>query len=429
MHQIAARRFARSLQPALLQHEQVTSVAALGRTVVLFRSPLSATAMAFDLVATLARARETGVLSLASLGLTSVPRAALEPPLALLLRRLDLSHNDLRFLPPELGALRNLEELFLNDNPLKALPSEIEGCLSLKVIDLRETHVAQLPPSLGRLPNVIDINLLHTRLDPRLQEAYARGGVLRLLGLLNERDTRRELEEALRTTLTVDVYREAADTAAGKARVAQLVADCLENFGAGENAELRTVVRNAARLFNADVHRASAAEVRERLTELMRGNVRKALAADVELKLRAVYYGRLDVTKVEGIVHDVMACLPELEDAQFLLEHATKLLPKEAKDVRGAALYERLCALRAAMAQDRAAAIATLVKSLMNVYPDREPHHCDALARAVARLVKKADDVRMLASDAAELFPPELNAAKPKLVYRAFLASKAEKGI
>jgi hypothetical protein len=253
--------------------------------------------------------------------------------------------------------------------------------------------------------------------------------VLRLLSLLNERNTRRELEEALRTTLTVDVYREAADTVAGKARVAQLVADCLEIFGVSENAELRTVVRNAQRLFHTDVNRASAAEVRERLTELLRGNVRKALAADVELKLRAVYYGRLDVTKVEGIVHDVMACLPELEDAQFLLEHATKLFPKEAKDVRGAALYERLCARRAAMAQDRAAAIATLVKSLMNVYPDREPHHCDSLARAVARLVKKADDVRMLASDAAELFPPEFNAAKPKLVYRAFLASKAEKGI
>jgi hypothetical protein len=385
--------------------------------------------MAFDLAATLLRARETGVLSLSSLGLTSVPRAALEAPLALQLRRLDLSHNDLRTLPPELGALRNLEELFLNGNPLKELPSEIEGCLSLKVIDLRETHVAQLPPSLGQLPNIIDINLLHTRLDPRLQEAYARGGVLRLLSLLNERNTRRELEEALRTTLTVDVYREAADTVAGKARVAQLVADCLEIFGVSENAELRTVVRNAQRLFHTDVNRASAAEVRERLTELLRGNVRKALAADVELKLRAVYYGRLDVTKVEAIVHDVMACLPELEDAQFLLEHATTLFPKEAKDVRGAALYERLCALRAAMAQDRAAAIATLVKSLMNVYPDREPHHCDSLARAVARLVKKADDVRMLASDAAELFPPEFAAAKPKLVFRAFLASKAEKGI
>ena len=385
--------------------------------------------MAFDLAATLLRARETGVLSLSSLGLTSVPRAAFEAPLALQLRRLDLSHNDLRALPPELGALRNLEELFLNGNPLKALPSEIEGCLALKVIDLRETHVAQLPPSLGRLPDIIDINLLHTRLDPRLQEAYARGGVLRLLSLLNERDTRRDLEEALRATLTIDVYREAADTAAGRALVAALVADCLDNFGVNENAELRTVVRNAQRLFHADLHRASAADVREKLTALLRGNVRKALAADVELRLRALYYGRIDVTKVEGIVRDVMACLPELEDAQFLLEHAPKLFPREAADVRGAVLYERLCALRAAMAQDRAAAVASLVKALMNVYPDREPPHVDSLARAVARLVKKADDLRMLASDASELFPAEFSAAKPKIIYRAFLVSKAEKGV
>lgn len=390
---------------------------------------VASAAMAFELSVALQRVRETGSLELSSLGLTAVPRAALDPALAPLVRRLDLSHNDLRALPPELGALRNLEELFLNDNPLLALPDEIEGCLSLRVIDLRETLVAQLPPSLGRLPAIIDINLLHTRLDPRLQEAYARGGVLRLLSLLNERDVRRELEEALRATLTVDVYREAADTAAGRARVAALVADCLAEFGVSENAELRTVVRNAQRLFHADLHAASAADVRARLTELLRGNVRKALAADVELRLRALYYGRLDVTKVEAIVKDVMACLPELEDAQFLLEHAARLFPKEARDVRGRQLYADLCALRNAMAEDRAAALATLVRALLSVYPDREPPQVEQLARAVARFLKRADDIRMLASDASELFPPEFSAAKPKALYAAFKAAKAEKGV
>jgi hypothetical protein len=35
----------------------------------------------------------------------------------------------------------------------------------------------------------------------------------------------------------------------------------------------------------------------------------------------------------------------------------------------------------------------------------------------------------MLASDAGELFPPEFNAAKPKVIYKAFKESKKEKGL
>ena len=383
-----------------------------------------------ELTTAIAKAKVTGKLTLSSLGLTSVPRAAFEPPLALLVRRLDLAHNELRVLPGAVGALRNLEELFLNGNPLRALPDEIEGCLSLRVLDLRDTHISQLPPPLGRLPSIVDINLVGTRLDAAVQDLYARGGVLKLLSYLNERDARVDLEEALRATLTADVYREAADTELGKTRIALLVADVMAAFPLGaDNADLRTVVRNAGRLFSAELPSASAAEVKQRLLNLQRGNVRKALAADIELKMRAVYYGRLDVTKLEGIVRDVMASLPELEDAQFLLDHATKLLPAEARDVRGRDLYASLCALRETMAADRAAALATLTRALMGVYPDREPPHVEHLTRAVAKLVAKSDDLRMLASEAGEIFPAEFNAAKPKLVVRAFKQSKSDKGI
>ena len=170
-------------------------------------------------------------------------------------------------------------------------------------------------------------------------------------------------------------------------------------------------------------------EVRAKLLELQRDNYRKALAADIELKMRAMYYGRIDVSRVEGTVKDIMANLPELEDAQFLLDNASKLFPKEAKEIKGSVLFKDLVNLRQAMLEDRAAAVSTLQKSLMIVYPDREPHHVEHLTRAVARLLRIADDIRMLASDAGELFPPEFNAAKPKAIYKAFKEIQKEKGI
>jgi hypothetical protein len=386
--------------------------------------------MAFDLTRALDLARSTGVLQLSSLGLISLPRAMFDPTFVHLIRRLDVSGNDLRSIPPAIGLLRNVEVLFLNGNPLASIPDEIEGCISLKVLDLRDTLVSSLPPSLGKLPSIVDINLLNTRLDPVVQDLYARGGVLKLLSYLSERDARRDLEEALRATLTVDIYSESADTVQGKERVARLVADCMAEWPSNaENGELRTVVRNAGRLFNVDLYSASSSEVRAKLLELQRDNYRKALAADIELKMRAMYYGRIDVSRVEGTVKDIMANLPELEDAQFLLDNASKLFPSEAKEIKGSILFKDLVNLRQAMLEDRAAAVSTLQKSLMIVYPDREPHHVEHLTRAVARLLRQADDIRMLASDAGELFPPEFNAAKPKVIYKAFKESKKEKGL
>jgi len=386
--------------------------------------------MAFNLTRAMDATRSTGVLQLSSLGLISLPRAIFDPLFVPFIRRLDLSGNDLRTLPSSIGILRNVEVLFLNGNPLVSIPDEIEGCISLKVLDLRDTLVSALPPSLGKLPNIVDINLINSRLDPIVQDLYARGGVLKLLSYLSERDARRDLEEALRSTLTVDIYSESADTVVGKERVARLVADCMAEWPSNsENSELRTVVRNAGRLFNVDLFAATSTEVRAKLLELQRDNYRKALAADIELKMRAMYYGRIDVSKVEGTVKDIMANLPELEDAQFLLDNASNLFPKEAKEIKGKTLYKDLVTLRHTMLEDRAAAIATLQRSLMTVYPDREPHHVEYLTRAVARLLRLADDIRMLASDAGELFPPEFNAAKPKVIYKAFKESKKEKGI
>jgi hypothetical protein len=378
-----------------------------------------------DVAAAVEAARTSGVLNLSSLGLTAVPPAILAA--APRIHRLDLSHNELSALPPEIGALRNLEHLWVNDNPLEGLPDEIEGCVSLRVVDLRDTLVAALPGAVGRLPALVELSLTNTRLDAEVQAVYARGGTLALLTYLNDRDARAGLERALTVALTDTVFAEAADSAAGAGAIAGLVADVMAEFP--DNAELRTVIRNAGRLFGGVLAAASAAGVRERYTDLVRDNARKALAADTELALRAHYYDAIDVTKVERMVNDIMAHMPTLEDAAFLLEHVTKLLPKRAADVRGADLHAALTALRAALTAERAGATAALTTALRTVYPDRDPEDVAALASSVSALLKSSDDVRTLASDAGELFPPEFSSAKPKKIVAAFKAAKKEKGL
>jgi leucine-rich repeat protein SHOC2 len=43
-----------------------------------------------------------------------------------MITRLDLSDNNLTELPPEIQQMVNLESLWLNGNPLKSIPSELQ---------------------------------------------------------------------------------------------------------------------------------------------------------------------------------------------------------------------------------------------------------------------------------------------------------------
>lgn len=49
------------------------------------------------------------------------------------LTRLDLSFNNIVKLSPRIGELTNLQQLWLNDNPLREVPIEISLCRKLKV--------------------------------------------------------------------------------------------------------------------------------------------------------------------------------------------------------------------------------------------------------------------------------------------------------
>lgn len=70
------------------------------------------------------------------------------------------------------------------------------------------------------------------------------------------------------------------------------------------------VVRNCDRLFPPDLARATnaseaAAKLKQRFTILGRGNERKRLASQLELKMRAIYYDVVDPAAVEGYVASI----------------------------------------------------------------------------------------------------------------------------
>ncbi|XP_067005487.2 leucine-rich repeat protein lrrA isoform X2 [Anabrus simplex] len=74
---------------------------------------------------------------------------------------LQISHNQLAYLPAEFGLLTSLEQLILDGNKLQALPESFGSLANLKVLDLYDNIFAELPDVLLRLEKLeaLDIGL------------------------------------------------------------------------------------------------------------------------------------------------------------------------------------------------------------------------------------------------------------------------------
>ncbi len=67
----------------------------------------------------------------------------------------------LKILPPSIGYLKQLEELYLTENKLKNLPESIGNLNSLKKLDLSDNHIIELPSEIENLTNLKELYLDH----------------------------------------------------------------------------------------------------------------------------------------------------------------------------------------------------------------------------------------------------------------------------
>ncbi len=98
-------------------------------------------------------------LELIGLSLFNFPR---ELCLLKTLKTLDLSWNGLTFLPPEFGALTELEVLILSKNYFEQIPPEVQKCRALKRFEIFYNPLRALPEWLAELPALELIRISQT---------------------------------------------------------------------------------------------------------------------------------------------------------------------------------------------------------------------------------------------------------------------------
>ncbi|RQM29810.1 hypothetical protein B5M09_002273 [Aphanomyces astaci] len=340
----------------------------------------------------LEEAKYTGLLHLAQKRLRSVPADLFRLNFSALFR-LDLGFNQIQTLPDAIGQLTSLDSLWLNDNPITSLPTSIYKCANLQVLDLNHTALTDLPCEMGRLTHLAILDMDEVPLHPKLLAATTADPAnvcAKTLAYLHRKDVRRRQKQELYDKLKDGPYLESADSNEGQAMIQSVMKRVLKEFQTEE--DVKSLIRNVERLFPPSLTKAqdptTATSVRAAFTELKRDNEKKKLAAELELKIRNIYFDRIDPSSVEPMVSSIYLEIKALNDIKFLIRHATALFPPTADLVNGSDLRKKLVGLQEDMARERAAAIEKVLQAVTTIYSDAEPDKVKALVAQVAPLFK-----------------------------------------
>jgi len=283
-----------------------------------------------------------------------------------------------------------------------------------------------IPREVGRLKkNLIEFDLRGTPLKAKL--AQRQDSVEAVMAYLSHKDQRRILKEKLEESLREGIYREVADSLESTHKIKELVKSVFKKFQ--DNGEVNNLIRNCDRLFPANLDRADATKIREIFITLRRQNEMKKLAAELELRMRNIYFDRIDPQKVESIVRAIYEEIHELDDIKFLIKHASTLLPESSEDVDAKELRMSLVSLQEKLARERGAAIDSVFKALKGFYSDTEPDAVRKLTDETCALFKVTEDIKSLAADVHIHFPGDYLDAEPKAVKISYLKEKKAKGM
>lgn len=372
------------------------------------------------------RADQCDLLILSHLDLHAYPMARLVREEVVMSRiiRLDLSYNWITSLPSAIKQCSALVELWLQCNPLTNLPPGISELKNLQCIDLSSTKVEDLPNEVATMDKLDEIDWYDTPLELRLgkEMGIPVNDLPALMSMLHDRYTREKLEEQLLETLNGTKYMKEADLPGMGQIILDLVktlSDMYEDLD-----EMALFVRRAESLLPEKLVECTPKnllKVKHNFEEMQRETTRVRLSADVEIKLRAIYFDRAERSEIDAMLAGIYKNVKTLEDIEHLVKYAKDIMPDDPKSVIGEVVWTNLLDHQAMLIEKREEVIKLLCTSMTGLYPEQKPEDIEKAGRVVAAAFaterfatkKECERLTQVAAEASKLFPPDFPSIKP----------------
>lgn len=339
--------------------------------------------------------------------------------------RLDLSHNWIADIPESIGDLTGLKELWLFDNaPLSSLPVDMQNLIHLEVLDIRNTKISEIPKEFANLTKLSEMDWRDTPLEKNLQQQYGVTvndvfALKELLVALNERSI---LEVTLHEHLMGEHFLMDADNPHLKSAVDMLVEDISRAFD--DLKDFKLFVKRTEKLLPPSINQLkenTVSTAKEKFYQMRRDTDRQRMAADVEIKLRGMYFDRIERSECTELLDSIFEHVKLLEDIHFLCQYAPSLLPQDPKTANGEVIWENICAFQDDLIEKRNAATTGLSAAMSQLYPEQLPAAVLEKASETARLLQiarfatKKELVKMsqLTADCSKIFPPDFASVDP----------------
>ena len=102
-----------------------------------------------------------------------------------------------------------------------------------------------------------------------------------------------------------------------------------------------------------DVNEITLNAAKDKFYAIRKETTMKRLSAEVEIKLRTIYYDRIERSEVEEAIESIYARVKKLEDIQYMIKYAKSIFPPEPGQLTGDLIMKNLLALREEHARKR----------------------------------------------------------------------------
>lgn len=96
------------------------------------------------------------------------------------LKILNLRDQNIEDLPPHLGKMQNLHEIYCNENKLKSIVEEVFSLKNLKYFDFSDNLISEIPSNIAELDQLTDFHISNNKIKNLPNEIIALDNLLML---------------------------------------------------------------------------------------------------------------------------------------------------------------------------------------------------------------------------------------------------------